>query len=62
MSSFYGTIEDVNKHLMPRIRNRVQTLTKPYKSLENGVLELNSGLLPAIPAYNGSLPCRKIER
>ena len=39
MPSFYGTIEDVNKHLMPRIRNRVQTLTKPYKSLENGVCQ-----------------------
>ena len=39
MSSFYGTIEDVDKFLMPRIRNRVQTLARPYKNLENGVCQ-----------------------
>ena len=39
MSSFYGTIEDVSKFLMPRIRNKVQTLARPYKNLENGVCQ-----------------------
>ena len=39
MSSFYGTIEDVDKYLMPRIRNRVQTLARSNKSLENGVCQ-----------------------
>ena len=39
MSSFYGTIEDVDKFLMPRIRNRVQTLARPYKNLRNGVCQ-----------------------
>lgn len=39
MSSFYGTIEDVDRYLMPRIRNRVQTLARPYKNLERGVCQ-----------------------
>lgn len=39
MSSFHGTIEDVDRFLMPRIRNRVQTLARPYKDRERGVCQ-----------------------
>ena len=39
MSSFYGTIEDVDRFLMPRIRNRIQTLARPLKSRSGGACE-----------------------
>lgn len=39
MASFYGTIEEFDRFLMPRIRNRVQSLTRPLKERANGVCE-----------------------
>lgn len=39
MAGFYGTIEDFDRFLMPRIRNRVQTLARPLKERANGACE-----------------------
>ena len=39
MSSFTGTIEDFDRFLMPRIRNRIQTLARPYKNQEDGICQ-----------------------
>lgn len=39
MASFTGTIEDFDCFIMPRIRNRVQTVSRPLKARANGRCE-----------------------
>lgn len=39
MASFTGTIEDFDCFIMPRIRNRVQTVSRPLKDRANGRCE-----------------------